>query len=358
MRQHYTPIFRKVLTSSLWVFDPATRCVWLWLELSADPEGYVTADLRGVAQGANVSLSQARQALTLLASIDADADADAPHQGRLIEKVPGGYRVLDFEEQRELAREESKKAANRRYMRRVRAEARGESFTSTEAANDSDVDAGGETTINSPPTRTKTRTRTKTDPSEAEGSSPLPPTRFEPRAAEAGEPPVTVLATSRVIFAVPADWQPSPELRQEAAIEGVLKLDEHVQRLRSGPIGGTRGVFERDLDGYIRSMFGKWRAWEETDRAKAAAAAKAPAARGFQKAPALEAKSKHKRVAAKYQIDLDAILRDAEEKRFPETLGYERALELVEKELARQVQAKIDAGLFPPVRSSRATEAA
>lgn len=357
MRQHYTPIFRKVLTSALWAFHPSVRCVWLWLELSADPEGYVAADVRGVAQGANVSLKEARQALIVLAAPDPEADEAHPWQGRFIDRVPGGYRVLDFEEQRELARQESKKAANRRYMRRVRAEARGEPLTSTEAANDSNVDTGGETSSNSPPTRTIPRTKTKTDPSEAEGSSPLPPAVV---GCDFGSEPgrVVLIPQSRTIFAVPADWQPSPELKQEAAIEGVLKLDEHIQRLRTGPIGGTRGVFEHEFESYIRSMFGKWRAWEETDRAKAAAAAKAPAARAFQKAPALEAKSKHKRVAAKYQIDLDAILRDAEEKRFPETLGYERALELVEKELARQVQAKIDAGQFPPVRPSRATEAA
>ena len=125
-------------------------------------------------------------------------------------------------------------------------------------------------------TVTPPKSKPKSKPISSEGDSPLPPivekTPFEELVELVGDLPVTVPATSRVIHAIPATWQPSESLRADATMSGVSKFEERLAGLRSGPIGGTRGVFERDLEDYIRTFFGKWRTWEETDRAKEAAA--------------------------------------------------------------------------------------
>jgi len=66
-------------------------------------------------------------------------------------------------------------------------------------------------------------------------------------------------------------WVMSAALRAEAIIEGVRpdEIDQRLADLRRGPIGGTRGIFPHMLDDYVRSQFGKWKTWSETDRAKA-----------------------------------------------------------------------------------------
>lgn len=105
------------------------------------------------------------------------------------------------------------------------------------------------------------------------------------RSARARDPQPPVIEASFVESVVPprrvvyelGTFEPSPELRSEALVAGVKDLDGHLARLRSGPIGGTRGVLEHELPNYIRSFFGKWRTWEETDRAKAAGTRGAPA---------------------------------------------------------------------------------
>lgn len=68
---------------------------------------------------------------------------------------------------------------------------------------------------------------------------------------------------------IPDSFQLTDELRSEAKLAGVLAPDDHLARLRTGPVGGARGIFPDELPNYIRSLFGKWRTWEETDRAKA-----------------------------------------------------------------------------------------
>jgi hypothetical protein len=66
MRQQYTCIFARTIRSHIWAMPTSWRCVWLWLKLSADPEGFVCASSAGVAIGANVSLEEARDALLAL----------------------------------------------------------------------------------------------------------------------------------------------------------------------------------------------------------------------------------------------------------------------------------------------------
>lgn len=63
-------------------------------------------------------------------------------------------------------------------------------------------------------------------------------------------------------------WQLSDELRSDAIAAGVPRdeVDGYVEGLRAGPIGGTRGVIDRD--GYVRAMFGRWRTWSEAARYK------------------------------------------------------------------------------------------
>ncbi len=277
MRQQYTPIFAKVLASRLWALSPATRCVWLWLELRCDPEGYMCTDVAGVAIGAHVTGSEAREALEVLSLEDADADPQDPHQGRLIERVPGGWRVLGFEEARELAKAEGRRARARRYMATSRAAAKD---MATKAANDIDaalLDAahaigfadGVDAVTPGVPSMTPPKPKPKPKPFSPEDrrESPEPPPAASLHEAQG----------ARTVWRDLSGWTMTPGLRGEAVMAGVPAedIDGYLVRLANGPIGGTRGVFDRD--GYVRSMFGKWRLWSETERAKRPQGTKAPA---------------------------------------------------------------------------------
>jgi hypothetical protein len=232
---------------------PSTRVVWMWFQLRADPEGFVCASVAGVAIGANVTLEAAHIAIEELTEQDDDAE---PVQ--ILEKVPRGWRLVGFEQQRELAKSEAQKARNRKYMAKYRA-------AKQEPANDADVDAL--LAISTEPPLPSTVDAPKPKP------KPKPSPEVEILETRAGEA-VTRVLPPRVINRIPADWQPTEELRQAATMAGVLRFDEQLASLRTGPVGGARGIFEDGIDNYIQGLFGTWRAWEETQRAKAANAAK------------------------------------------------------------------------------------
>ncbi len=300
MRHQYTPIFQDVLASRLWAMAPSTRVVWLWFQLRADPDGYVCASVAGVAIGANVTLEAATLALEELTEHDPDAD---PVQ--ILERAPRGWRVVGFKEQAELVAVERQRARNRRYMA---------TYRHAKAANDAAVDEliamtteastlPAEPHTEAPPSVTPALpnvTPNASPASRAPASDPDPDltnsrraggdpdllerARVVPTAAPAapvevenrsGAPASSFVLPPRVVYEIPATWQPSESLRSEALMAGVTDFDERILRLRSGPVGGVRGVFENLIEDYIRNFFGRWRTWAETDRAKAAAAAAA-----------------------------------------------------------------------------------
>lgn len=269
MRQQYTCIFKNLLSSRVWALPPAGRAVWLWLQLSADPEGFVPTDMAGVALGANVPLAEARQAMEVFEAPDDDADPDDPNDGRVVCRVKGGWLIVDFVASRERAKLEAEKARKRRYQKVQRDKAR-------RAANDTSTDITPSTVadvapeldaslenLDQPKPTPKTKPTTPTPKKEL--GSPLPP---------AGSFEAPTIPT--VLHRLPEGWAPSQELRDEARMAGVARFDEHIARLHLGPIGGIRGVFPDRIDAWIRSLFGKMRTWDEVDRAKAPSVPGAP----------------------------------------------------------------------------------
>lgn len=350
MRNPYTCIFKRTLASRVWSLSPSTRCVWLWMKLQADPEGYVNADLAGVAAGANVAAEEARRALEGFCAPDPDADPDDPHEGRVLERVRGGWLILDHESERELAKVEAHNARNAKYARARRAREREERLSQmafadgVDATTANDVEptaAYAEASVCAPKTKPKPTTKPKTGGEDS--PSPQPPAPFV--GVDLGEghsrPAPTLPA---VLHTLPDDFTPSDELRAEATMAGVQNLDERLTSLRAGPIGGTRGVLAHKLEDYIRSFFGKWKTWGETDRAKArAAAAAAPPSSKRPWVPAApEPKAKHKRVAERWGIPLAPILERLAERKIVETLGTDAWHEHLEREIARQAQQKRD----------------
>lgn len=291
MRHPYTPLFRDFLTSSMWAADPATRCVWIWFLLMADPEGYVAGTVPGVAQQAGVTLEQAKVAIELLESPD-PYSSTPDFEGRRVVKVPRGWHIVNFVAYRERAKLEAEKARKRTWAQRKRGNQLSLPFPASDGVDMStDVDASSET-VDAP--------KQKPKPKPSSSSSSV---------AE-GEP---VESRSVVLHELPADMELPEWLDMEARAAGVADPKRWFDKLKEGPIGGERGVLLHQLDAYLRRLIGQWRTWQETERAKDAqrSAAMAPP-RGFagSKAPVdpFEPDARQEALAKKHGLDLGALL--------------------------------------------------
>jgi hypothetical protein len=87
---------------------------------------------------------------------------------------------------------------------------------------------------------------------EAKPAPPLPTPVVEPVGSQ----------TIRPVFRDLDNWTPPDWLVDEAAMQGIPRkvFHERLAQLRNGPIGGVRGVFNRE--DYVRDQFPKWRTWQ------------------------------------------------------------------------------------------------
>lgn len=295
MRHQYTPIFKEFTTSSMWAKSSDTRIVWLYMMLHADPEGYLPGTVPGLAIAANVSLEATRQALEVFLSPDPDSNTQE-FEGRRLEKVPHGWRILNFEYWRLLAQHEAEKARKRRWINQKR---------------------GKQLQLPLPPEFLPDEPPDAADDASTcvDGSEKLDAPKPKPKSLSSeGEDPPTPTIRVRPVVKDLDGWEPSDELRDAARIAGIERLDDRIASLRSGPIGGQRGVFADEIDNYIRSFFGQWRTWEETDRAKDAqrqAQAASPRRFGESALPVepFEPNASQRAFAKKHGLDLDALLK-------------------------------------------------
>ncbi len=116
----YNKIFTKILDSSIWLEPDATRIVWLTCIAAMDEDGFCAfASPANLAHRANVTLTAALAALETLEGPD-DNSSDHDNEGRRLERVPGGWMVLNAAKYRELVSRELAKLGNRRRVQRHR----------------------------------------------------------------------------------------------------------------------------------------------------------------------------------------------------------------------------------------------
>lgn len=295
MRHQYTPIFRDLLDSSLWACaSTATRCVWITFLLDADPEGYIPSSVPGLARRANVTVEEARAAIAMLESPDPDSRTP-DFEGRRVEKVPGGWRVLNFVAKRELAKHEAEKARKRRW-----ANANGKR---PPVANDNDA----------APEPVSMRLGLDAPSENLDAPKPKPKPKPKPVFSEEDEERASAVI-HHVLHELPDGYQPSEALRANAFAAGVKRLDHWIDKLRCKRIGGRDGIRADRIEEWLTLQLPNFRTWEETDDFKAAnsrAAAASP--RGFQGArpPSVpfEPEAKHEAFARRLGIDLNTILK-------------------------------------------------
>lgn len=120
MSMHFTKLFSSITESTVWCEPASTRLVWITMLAMSDRHGRVWASLPGLANRARVELADCEQAIdTLLATDRYSRTPD--NEGRRIEPIDGGWRLLNHAKYRAIRDEESTREAKREHMRRKRA---------------------------------------------------------------------------------------------------------------------------------------------------------------------------------------------------------------------------------------------
>lgn len=117
----FTKLFSSITSSTIWVEDPETKVVWITMLAMADKKGRVFASIPGLAKDAVVSVAAARRAIDLFLSPDPDSRSQE-WEGRRIEKIDGGWRLLNHAKYRAIRDEEDRREYKRNHeaARRVK----------------------------------------------------------------------------------------------------------------------------------------------------------------------------------------------------------------------------------------------
>lgn len=140
----YNKLFTKILDSSIWLESTPTRIVWLTFIAVMDESGFAQfASVANVAHRARVTLEEAQAAITAFEGPDPDS-SDPENNGQRLERVPGGWIVLNAEKHRAMVTRALIQEQTRERVRRHRAKKRNSNALVT--PSEADTRAESETT--------------------------------------------------------------------------------------------------------------------------------------------------------------------------------------------------------------------
>ena len=108
MSRSFTKLFSSITESTVWCEPLATRVVWVTLLAMADRHGRVWASVPGLAGRARVTVHQAEVALERFLAPDHHSRTK-DYEGRRIEPIDGGWRLLNYAKYREMRDEEERR---------------------------------------------------------------------------------------------------------------------------------------------------------------------------------------------------------------------------------------------------------
>jgi hypothetical protein len=129
----YTKLFQSIVTSSIWSEDDRTRIIWITMLALANQHGEVEASVPGLAKLASVPVEDVEAALRRLAAPD-PYSRTKEFEGRRIEAIDGGWRVLNHAKYRAKASAEDRREQDRLRKQRVRGSPQASAPVRTESA--------------------------------------------------------------------------------------------------------------------------------------------------------------------------------------------------------------------------------
>lgn len=124
MSMTFTKLFSSITESTIWVEPSNVRLVWITMLAMADAKGRVWASVPGLANRARVPVEDVEEALNKF--LGPDKYSRTPdNEGRRIEKIDGGWRLLNHAKYRAIRDEEAIKESKRAYINKRRAAEKG-----------------------------------------------------------------------------------------------------------------------------------------------------------------------------------------------------------------------------------------
>lgn len=108
----FTKLFSSILDSTIWQEPNETRLLWITMLAMSDANGEIQSSIPGLARRAAITLEQCEKGLVTLSSPDTYSRTK-DHEGRRIEEVTGGWRLLNHGRYRALLSYEERKEYNR-----------------------------------------------------------------------------------------------------------------------------------------------------------------------------------------------------------------------------------------------------
>jgi hypothetical protein len=115
----YTKLFSSITASTIWQEPDGTRLTWITMLAMAKKDGCVYGSVPGLAHQAKVSVEAVRTALACFLAPDPDSRTK-DFDGRRIEEIDGGWRLLNHEKFRQIRSAEERREYMREYMRAKR----------------------------------------------------------------------------------------------------------------------------------------------------------------------------------------------------------------------------------------------
>lgn len=115
----FVKLSSSITRSTIWDETPETCKLWITMLSLSDPTGYVGASLPGLAREARLSVEDTDQGLQRLMAPD-PYSRSPEFEGRRVEKVTGGWFILNFRKTWESQTREEKREADRERQRRHR----------------------------------------------------------------------------------------------------------------------------------------------------------------------------------------------------------------------------------------------
>jgi hypothetical protein len=121
MSTTFTKLFSSITESTIWAEPDSVRIVWITMLAMADRHGRIWASIPGLANRARVSLAACEDALDRFQKPD-KYSRTPDHEGRRVEPIDGGWRLLNHAKYRAIRDEESALEAKRKYAAKKRSE--------------------------------------------------------------------------------------------------------------------------------------------------------------------------------------------------------------------------------------------
>jgi len=131
----FTKLFSSITKSTVWCEPHTTFRVWIAMLADCDRHGRVMGSIPGLANLSRVTVQECEAAINTFLAPD-PYSRTPEHEGRRIEPIPGGWRLLNYDLYREKRDPEARREQNREAKQRQREREKG----SADVSNDDDGD--------------------------------------------------------------------------------------------------------------------------------------------------------------------------------------------------------------------------